>query len=222
MLVLVNACTGSDHAMIELTWLCCKGSFRFTFLFFRRRRGVGLGPQSPDSPDCGVGGRVGVGGGCATEATRGGGGGATGGGGKDEPLTPPHTPSEEERLRPNPGPPEPGLGMEYLRYSGSSLQQGGSTGSTYLQESVPGYQDLYSWRIPRHTPEDSQFTTPSSPHSSPLPRVAPSPEYPLRGEYPGVGREYPNPRSMESYYEYSSYYPSYYLSSQRNPQEWGQ
>ena len=102
MLVLVNACTGSDRAMIELTWLCCKGSFRFTFLIFRRRRGVGLGPQSPDSPDCGVGGRVGVGGGCATEATRGGGGGATGGGGKDEPLTPPHTPSEEERLRPNP------------------------------------------------------------------------------------------------------------------------
>ena len=96
MLVPVNACTGkclstgSDHAMIKL-------------VFFRRRRGVGLGPQSPDSPDCGIGGRVGVGGGCATGATGGvGGGGAAGGGGKDEPLTPPHTPSEEERLRPNP------------------------------------------------------------------------------------------------------------------------
>jgi len=125
-------------------------------------------------------------------------------GGKEEPLTPPHTPSEEDRLRLRGGltllePPsslaEPTTNPEFLgvatgvapgiRYSGPYHHPGS-------EASLPhSYTDLYSsqWRCPPPAPlptstRASSSPTPTSsalpqytpsPHSSPLGRPDPSP-----------------------------------------------
>ena len=147
------------------------------------------------------------------------GGGVAGGGlgpdspGKEEPLTPPHTPSEEDRARAGKaGQVVEGVAtMEsYLtRYGGQyPVVQGG-------EPSVPhGYQDIYSsqptWRVPSarlasshqapassSEPESLQYssTSSSSPHSSP--------------HYLSTS---PGPSSATYYSDYNQYYHYHYFS----------
>ena len=137
--------------------------------------------------------------------------------GKEEPLTPPHTPSEEDRARTaKAGQVEGVAAMEsYLtRYSGQyNAMQGGD---------LPhGYQDIYNsqtttWRVPSARLASSHQTTgpstetetslqysstsSSSPHSSPH-YLSPS----------------PGPSNASYYSDYNQYYHYHYFSHR---QEW--
>ena len=150
----------------------------------------------------------------------GGGGGGPDSPGKEEPLTPPHTPSEEDRARTLKAGQAQG-GENYLssttsRYSGQYPVMAGS-------EVPHGYQELYTtaqasqWRFPagRQTtaavgePETAgqagQYSSnsSSSPHSSPH-YLSPS---------PGPS----NPANPSYYADYNQYYHYHYFSHR---QEW--
>ena len=160
--------------------------------------------------------------------------------GKDEPLTPPHTPSEEDRLRTqkqslldsttaHPMPIPDGVSnME--NYLTNAVTLGSSRYPAYpphpSQDIPHGYQELYSaqpsWRFPSrsssqsHSPsEDSPVQFTPSPHSSPVARLAPSPTDYITPS--------PGPvRGSEGYYsEYNQhYYHSYYFSQRTAAQDW--
>ena len=150
----------------------------------------------------------------------GGGGGGPDSPGKEEPLTPPHTPSEEDRARTLKAGQVQG-GENYLtsRYSGQyPVMTGGE---------VPhGYQDLYStatqssqWRFPagRQTTGAASETetsvqqqqqpyssnSSSSPHSSPHCLSSPS---------PGPA----NPGQPSYYTDYNQYYHYHYFSHRQD------
>ena len=157
--------------------------------------------------------------------------------GKEEPLTPPHTPSEEDRLRTQKqnslldsasahSSHEGVSNMEQYLSSAVSSGRYASYSSHHVTQELPhGYQELYSaqtgWRFPsRSSPsEDSTVQFSPSPHSSPVTRLAPSPsDYSNATASPGPVRG-----SEGAYYaEYNQhYYHSYYFSQRSQAQDWG-
>ena len=160
--------------------------------------------------------------------------------GKEEPLTPPHTPSEDDRLRTQKHSSllesttahpvgEGGVtNMEQYLTNAVTLGSGRYSAYSAVGQDVPhGYQDIYSttqptWRFPSrsssqsHSPnEDSPVQFTPSPHSSPVARLAPSPS-----DYVS-----PSPsaaRGSEGYYsEYNQHYYHYHYFSHRQQQDWG-
>ena len=152
---------------------------------------------------------------------RGGGGGGPDSPGKEEPLTPPHTPSEEDRARTLKAG-QAGGGENYLGSISSSSSRYPGQYPVMAGSEVPhGYQDLYSsaqttgWRVPpaRQTAGAASETaeaavqyssnSSSSPHSSPH-YLSPSPG--------------PSNTGNTSYYaDYNQYYHYHYFSHR---QEW--
>ena len=187
----------------------------------RRRRGGGSGSGSglcPDSP------------------------------GKEEPLTPPHTPSEEDRHRagvaghkghavlmdsaiPSATSADGVSNMEQFLSNSVSLGAAArysSYSSHHMSQEIPhGYQDLYSaqtsWRFPStRSSSQSQSTSEDSPAQfTPSPHSSPIARLaPSPSEY-ASGSPAPS-RGSEGYYsEYNQqYYHQYYFSQRALSQDW--
>ena len=132
--------------------------------------------------------------------------------GKEEPLTPPHTPSEEDRARTV----KAGQGEGVAAMESSLTRYSGQYNVVQAGDLPHGYQDIYNtgttWRVPparqstagssSETETSLQYSSASSssPHSSPH-YLSPS----------------PGPSQASYYSDYNQYYHYHYFSHR---QEW--
>ena len=147
---------------------------------------------------------------------RGGGGGGPDSPGKEEPLTPPHTPSEEDRARTlKAGQGQAGENYLPSRYPGQYPVMAGAEVPHGYQElyNTPGVAQSSQWRFPAarqttgsasETETTLQYssTSSSSPHSSPH-YLSPS---------PGPT----NPTNPSYYTDYNQYYHYHYFSHRQD------